>query len=819
MPFFMQNRRRPALVPAACALLALAGSSAPPALCAQPQGALLLDRALTQRAATAPADAAAPAAPGSGAAPASAAAAAPALRLRASPRLQEQIPQALRERLPVFVRGERISGQTDQNASVLGHAELRRGDTVIRADRLDYDLPQDLARASGQVRINRAGDVYEGRELELHVAASQGFFDAARYRFLATQTHGQAARLEFIDHDRTLVHEGSYTSCERDDSASWQPGWVLRARRLYIDRQQDTATAEGAVLEFLGLALPAPARISFPLSNKRKTGLLAPTLGLDSRDGLSYLQPWYWNIAPNRDATLRAALMTRRGVNLGVGLRYLEPAYSGQLDADWMLADRLRQRARWGFSGQHQGGWNTPIGGLGLNLKLQRVSDDNYWRDFGRAAEPLRQRLLPGDATFNWAQGDATATLRTLKWQTLQDPASPIVPPYDRMPQLQWRYAPTQLGAGLDAQLELDSTRFQAARALTGQPNAQRSHARAQISRPFLAPAGFVTPRLQLHSTQYQFDAPLSDGARTASRSVPTFSLDSGLLFERQTSYLGRDFLQTLEPRAFYTYTPYRDQSRLPVYDTAANDFNFATIYTENAFGGNDRIADNNLLTMGLTTRLLAPDSGADLARFGIAQRLRFSDQRVTLPGASPVREDLSDLLLGAAINWTPQWALDGTVQYNPKTSRSIRNMLAARYSPGSYRTISAAYRLQRGTSEQLDLAWQWPLAALSGSGAGSGGRWYSVGRLNYSLQDRKMVDTVLGLEYDACCWIARAVLERLHSGRSNTTTRLLFQIDLLGLSQLSLGASPLDSFKHNVPHYQSLRTPGAPPGRLSNYD
>ncbi|MFN7855801.1 MAG: LPS-assembly protein LptD [Acidovorax sp.] len=749
--------------------------------------------------------------------------------LRSSPLLQDKIPDAVRSQLPVFVRGDRIEGQTDLNVVVEGHAELRRGDTVIRANRLDYNVPEDLARARGQVRINRAGNVYEGTALELRVDAFEGFFSDARYRFLANGAHGEATRVDFIDQDRSVVHAASYTTCERGNEASWQPDWVLRAGKIRLDDEEQVGTAEDAVLEFKGVPLLPIPSITFPLSDKRKSGLLPPTISPDSRDGLAYLQPYYWNIAPNRDATLRAALMTKRGANLGGEFRYLEPAYHGQISGDVMPSDRLRDRTRWSVSAQHQGAMATDFGGLGLNLNVNRVSDDNYWRDFGRAAEALRQRLLPTDATLSWGASDMSATVRTLKWQTLQDVSAPIVPPYDRLPQLQWRYVPSRLGGGLDASVELDATRFQAARQLTGQPNANRSYAMAQVSRPFLSPGGFVTPRLQLHATQYQFDTPLANGDRSAARALPTFSLDSGLVFERDASYFGRAFLQTLEPRAFYTYTPYRDQSRLPLYDTAANDFNFATIFTENAYGGNDRLADNNLLTLGVSTRLFDPATGAQAARFGVAQRLRFTDQRVTLPGVAPVSERLSDLLLGAGINWTPQWGFDSTVQYNPKTSRSIRSTIGARYTPGSFRTISAAYRLQRGTSEQIDIGWQWPLSALwggdkgpaearSGQGQGSG-RWYSVGRLDYSLQDRKLVNTIVGFEYDSCCWIGRVVLERLQSSVTTSNTRLSFQIEFVGFSRLSLGANPLDTLKQHVPRYQYLREQASAPSRFSNYD
>ncbi|WKK88878.1 LPS-assembly protein LptD [Diaphorobacter sp. C33] len=760
----------------------------------------------------------------------------PAPALRSSPRLQEVLPYGIRQQLPVFVRGDRVTGQPDIQATIEGNAELRRGDTVVHADRMQYDVADDRARASGNVLINRAGNRYEGSQLDLRVEAFTGFFSDARYRFLETAAHGEASRVDFLDRDRSVVHNATYTTCERTDEASWQPDWILRAERIHLDRVEDVGTAENGVLEFKGVpVLPIP-HITFPLSDRRKSGLLPPTLGLDSVSGFEYAQPYYWNIAPNRDATITPTVMTRRGVALGTEFRYLEPRYSGELTADYMPNDRLRDRDRWAYGIKHRATFDTPAGGVGLGIDIKRVSDDNYWRDFsqrnsGRSGvnDQLTQRLLPGDATLNWARGEHSLLLRTLKWQTLQDVNAPIIPPYDRMPQLRWEYRPLQLAGGLDASVEADYTSFHADRAYTGQPNAKRSYTMAQVSRPFLAPAGFITPRVQLHSTHYEFDAPLANGQRTASRTLPTFSLDSGLVFERDARYFGRDFLQTLEPRAFYTYTPYRDQRLLPIYDTAVNDFNFASIYTENAFGGQDRLADNNLLTLGVTTRLLDPDTGAEAARFGVAQRVRFSDQEVTMPGGSPVNERLSDVLLGAGINWTPQWGFDSTVQYNPKTGRSLRTTVGARYSPGNYRTVSAAYRMQKVTglitepSEQIDVGWQWPLNDLWGDRgdkpSSAGGRWYSVGRLNYSLQDRKLVDTVVGLEYESCCWIGRVVLERLQRSVTSSNTRLMFQIEFIGFSRLSLGSNPLSSLKQNVPRYQFLRESVSTPSRFTQYD
>jgi len=735
----------------------------------------------------------------------------------------------VRQQLPTFVFGDRISGRPELETTVDGRAELRRGDMVIRADRLEYYQPDDLAKARGNVRVNRAGNVFEGPLLELRVDAFEGFFNEPRYRFLRNDAYGQADRVDFQDEHRSVIRNATYTTCQRQDYPGWVPDWILTANVIRLDQEEEEGQASGALLTFKGLpVLPVPA-ITFPLSEKRKSGFLPPTIGVDSLSGFEYRQPYYWNIAPNRDMTLYPTLMAKRGVDLGAEFRYLESRYSGEVRANYMPGDRLRDRDRWGYHLRHDGTLlsSATRGSSTLSLNLNRVSDDNYWRDFSRTSASLTQRLLANDGLLAWSanSGYWYAQARTLKWQTLQEPTAPIVPPYDRMPQLMARYSRADLPHGLDGSVEVDTTRFHSDRRLTGQPNAHRSFVLARLERPWQTPGFFFTPRLQLHSTHYSFDAPLANGARAAQRSLPIFSLDSGLVFERPASYLGRRFVQTLEPRAFYVYTPFRDQSLLPNYDSALTDFNFATVFTENSFGGHDRIADNNLLTLGATTRLLDPDTGAEAARLGVAQRLRFKDQRVTLPGGTPASERLSDLLFGATINWSPQWSFDGTVQYNPKIDRSERVTLGGRYNPGNYRVISAAYRLQRQLSEQLDIGWQWPLDDLFAFGnraardpSRPGSRWYTVGRLNYSLRDNRLVDTIVGFEYDACCWIGRIVLERLQATTTSANKRIMFQLEFVGFSRI--GSNPLSTLRQNIPRYQVLgESTAPPPSRFSNYD
>ena len=752
------------------------------------------------------------------------------LVLKPSALLQEQMPPAAREQMPTFFSGDQILGRPDLDTVIEGNAMLRKGDMVVRADRVEYYQPDDLLKARGNVHINSAGNIYEGPALQLKVDAFEGFFSQPRYQFLKNGAYGEADRADFIDDKRVVLHNATYSTCRRQSGPSWMPDWILKATSISIDAEEEVGVADGAVLRFKDVPIMAFPAMDFPLSDKRKSGFLPPTIGLDNINGAELTVPYYWNIAPNRDATFFPTLMSKRGMDLGGEFRYLEPDYRGTLRGNYMPDDKLRERSRWGYALTHTGMIDTGLSGLGklgLNLNLNRVSDDNYWSDFGRTSASLTQRLLANDASLSWARDDFSASVRTLKWQTLQNVTAPIVPPYDRLPQVTARYARYGLAGGLDVSLDGDYTEFSADRSLTLQPNAKRSFVLGQISRPWTAPGWFVTPKIQLHASNYVFDAPLANGATSADRAVPTFSLDSGLIFERDTSFWGKALRQTLEPRAFYVNTPYRNQSNLPIYDTGLNDFNFATVFTENAFSGNDRIADNNLLTLGVTSRFLEPDTGAELARFGIAQRLRSKDQNVTLPGGTPVSERLSDFLVGAQLNWDPRWAFDTTVQYNPKTSRSERSTIGGRWSPGNYRVISANYRYQRGTSEQIDVGWQWPLSALWGDkgqdlGAGQGqgaGRWYSVGRMNYSMQDRKVVDAVLGFEYDAGCWIGRIVVDRLQRGTASASQKYSFQLEFVGFTRLGVGSNPLSVLKENIPRYQYLREQVSTPSRFSQYD
>jgi LPS-assembly protein len=766
------------------------------------------------------------------------------LLLQPSAMLLEKLPEGAGRDAPTFVWGDRISGESGTTTTVDGHAELRRHDTVIRARHLQLQQQTNDASASGDVSIMRNGNRFSGPTLTLNLDTYQGFFTHPTYELLQNDGRGQADQVEFKSETLSVATNGTYTTCKRP-GVNGLPDWWVGAKSLELDNEEEVGRASSGALYFKGVPILAAPYVSFPLSDKRKSGLLPPTINLDNISGLELTLPYYWNIAPNFDATLYPTLMSKRGIDMGGEFRYLMPGYKGLVRADFMPSDKLSGTNRWGLTAQHNNELDLSgvgLSGTGLRLNFNRVSDDYYWRDFPRATASLTQRLLSNDVVLNGNVGAIGLTAGFYTWQTLQDPAAPIIAPYDRVPQIELRRSESNqrwgsLG-GLDWSLNGQFTRFTTPRVQTvtstlADINGSRVLGVAQISRTWQTPGWFIRPKAQLHVTQYQFDQVLWTGQQSVGRVVPTVSLDSGLVFERDASFFGRQVVQTLEPRAFYVHTPYRDQNSLPNYDSGARDFNFTSAWAENDFSGNDRISDTHALTLGLSSRLIDPETGVEAARFGVAQRLRMADQNVVLPGGTAVTDRVSDVLLGSTLNWTPHWSFDGAVQFNPQTSRSQRTTLSGRYNPTSYRVFSAAYRLQRAggllpASEQVDVGWQWPLNDLwdashrhveperNGQGLGPE-RWYGVGRINYSMPDRKVVDLVAGIEYDAGCWLARVVVESLQRSSATTGQRVLLQLEFSGFTRI--GSNPLQTLKANVPRYQYLREQVQAPSRFGVYE
>jgi LPS-assembly protein len=306
-----------------------------------------------------------------------------------------------------------------------------------------------------------------------------------------------------------------------------------------------------------------------------------------------------------------------------------------------------------------------------------------------------------------------------------------------------------------------------------------------------------------LHYTRYDLD-PAKTTLHNADRTVPIFSTEGGLVFERDTTIRGTRFLQTLEPKFLYTYIPTREQNSLPLFDTGLSDINFATIYSENQFSGNDRINDANQVTVGVTSRLLDPESGIEQLRVGLAQRFYFKDQEVTIPGL-PVRTSTSSDILAAISGRVSRNVIaEAGIQYNREFAETRKLAIGARYQPDVGKVLNASYRFTRGLLENIDLSAQWPIAS----------GWSGVGRVNYSTRDSRIAEGLAGVEYNGGCWVVRVVSYTVAVGTGDASRSIFVQLELNGVARV--GSNPLEVLRQNISGYTKINEPqSSVPGSL----
>jgi LPS-assembly protein len=278
----------------------------------------------------------------------------------------------------------------------------------------------------------------------------------------------------------------------------------------------------------------------------------------------------------------------------------------------------------------------------------------------------------------------------------------------------------------------------------------------------------------------------------SATRTLPIFSLDSGLYFERDVNIVKSRYTQTIEPRMFYVYIPNKNQDLLPVFDSSLADLNMTTLFNENQFTGDDRINNANQVSLALTTRMVDKDTGIDRFSATIGQRYYFSDQEVTLPGGSRSENDSTDIIAGMTARLSNQWNLDAFWQYNTDDTGMVRTNILARYNPEPGKLLNVGYRYTQQFLEQINLSGQWPLSQ----------GWYGVGRMNYSLRDSNLIESIAGLEYDAGCWQIRSVIQRVQTATADANYGLFFQLELGGLA--SIGSNPLNLLRRDIPGYLS---------------
>ncbi|GGY10019.1 LPS-assembly protein LptD [Paludibacterium paludis] len=706
---------------------------------------------------------------------------------------------ALPAQVPGQVRmdADHVDGQLDTLLKARGNVVTHKDDQTVLSEWLDYYRESSRLKAGDAFRIIKPNEQVDGRLLDYYLDSHTGSAQSPvfRSRQKGATLRGKGDHLEFNGPDQYRIRRSEATTCEPGDES-----WYLKSSTLDLDYVSNVGVARNATLFFQGVPIGYTPWIDFPLNNGRKTGFLIPTLKT-TNNGTELTVPYYFNLAPNYDLTLTPHTNTKHGIGMGAEFRYLQPGYSGTLFTDQLPKDAVTKQHRYVWSGQHIQRLSPQ---LTFGYDATKVSDDDYFRDFGdRQAIAANVNLLREawvNYAMSWTGGSANAQARMQRYQTLQDPLSPVTPPYARLPQLTFTAYQT-LPQGFSANLTSELTQF----SHPTQQEGTRLIAYPSVTWNFARTWGFLRPKLGVNYTNYDLAAYQGAASRNATRTLPVFTVDSGLYFDRDTRLLGSDYTQTLEPRLYYVNIPTKAQSQLPNFDSSENDIGFAQLFTENRFSGGDRINGANQVSAALTSSLINQDTGLETLRVAVGQRFYFRNDDISLSGAETQRKkNGSDILASIGGSLTRSLRLDSSYQYNNDLGKTQRYDMGVIYQPKQGKTLSVRYRYGRDEQvsatrrdylRQLDIAVQWPLTKNV----------YALARNNYSLRDRKNLEQLAGVEYNQGCWSVRLVGQRYVTNLVTTRTAYFIQLELKGIG--GLGSNPIDTLRLAIPGYSQTRS------------
>ncbi len=654
------------------------------------------------------------------------------------------------------------------SATMTGGVLLRRGNKAARAESARFDPGQMALHLEGGVRYEDPGTQILSDSAEFGYESGRIRFEGAEFLIGSSNARGAADGIEINQDGRLILTGVDYTTCPKGSE-----DWLMQGSSIEIDTNKGVATARGMKLRFKGVPILYAPYLSFPIGDARKSGVLTPEIGSAGRSGSEIRVPYYWNIAPNYDATLTPRLLTNRGMQLETKFRYLTERNEGVVSADYLPNDDILGINRYQLRFEHRtlfdNGWRNQI-------DLRQVSDSQYFEDLGGSLSASSITNLERSIRFDYFSDTLLLLGRVQDYQTIDDDIMPADRPYRRLPQLvvagQWPM-PQGLRFGIDGEI----VNFDRDIGVTG----WRVNATPKIELPIIRPGWFVTPAVEFDFTAYELNDTLPGAQTSPTRKIPIASLDTGMFLERTMS--SADRIQTIEPRLLYVSIPFRDQDGLPVFDTIAPVFDLVQLYRKNRFVGIDRIGDTEQLSLGITTRILDASSGKELMSATIGQTRYYDDQRVTLPSASMATTEASDYVAQLRFLLLKHVNFDFGHQWGADFSDTTRTEARLQYRPASNKVLNLAYRFQRDSLEQGDLSMSWPVST----------RWNIVGRYNYSFRDRETLEEFFGLEYESCCWGFRLVARRYISTRDGTRDSSIgLQLVLKGMMSVGTAADKL---------------------------
>ncbi|HEX4844175.1 MAG TPA: LPS-assembly protein LptD [Limnobacter sp.] len=693
---------------------------------------------------------------------------------------------AIPEDEATYISADRLYGNSAEETFLEGNVEIRRKKMQLNSDAIQYSPLTDRATAKGNLKVQQEGMVLRAPEGSVKLGTGETQLKNPNFELKDIQGKGRASAMQYDGISTLTLENPNYTVCEvpNPDQAD-QGDWYITARRLEIDQSAEVGRAEGAKVVFQNVPILAAPSFSFPTTDQRKSGFLPPSFGTVSNSGLEVTVPYYLNIAPDKDLTLYPKVISGRGYQLGTQTRYLTDNNSGELKYDNLPNDEKTGTNRYALSLLHQ----YDKGPLFAGLNVNRVSDNQYFVDFSRTQAVASQRVLLQEGYVAYRQNNWNANIRAVSHQTLQLFNDVIFEPYDRLPEATVELTPTRVGKAF-VSVSGQYTDFARPTSAPARVEGARGVTRARMFLPIQSAAFSFTPAVSVQANTYDLKGQQAGMTKAPDSVIPTVSLDSTVYFDRKTTLFGRKVNQTLEPRVFYLYTPFVDQSDQPIFDTVVTDQSLTRIFSENRYAGLDRVGDANQLTLAVTSRFFDDTTSEELFSITGGQRLNINTPRIVLAGFEAPTTSDSDFFANARGRISQSVYLDGTTQLNAESGRHERGNISVSYAPSLGKQLNFGYRYTRTQIDQFDISGQWPISQ----------RWSGVGRLNYSLLDNRLIEGVAGLEYGEGCWAFRVIAQRFATAPQLETTSLFMQLELTGLGRL--GSNPADLLSRRVPGY-----------------
>ncbi|WP_316367661.1 LPS-assembly protein LptD [Candidatus Thiodiazotropha sp. CDECU1] len=653
-----------------------------------------------------------------------------------------------------------------------GGVQLWRLEGYAEADRIEFDHQRRVADLFGNLFIQQTGLRATATQGHLELDEDRGWLRDTRFRLTQGNARGSAGLINLTGKDQSRYEQVVYSTCPPDRS-----DWSLVASELEIDMAEGWGSARHARLQLAGLPVFYMPYFTFPVDERRKTGLLIPSIGSSNRLGSELTLPYYFNLAPNYDATLTPRLMSKRGVMLGGELRYLGERHRAEISGEILPSDKQispdhaeRRSALRFIHVSH------PYPGLTTRIDTNAVSDNDYLEDFGTGLVITSTRHLERVGEVRYNLGNWSLLGRVQRFQTVDDSLSESQHPYRRLPQLTSRYRGFINPLGLNIGFSGEYTHFKHDTLSDG----ERLSLRPSLSLPLRRSWGHLIPRLSLNYASYRLDEEDDPENETPDYFVPAYSLDGGLVFERDTHWFGIPAQQTLEPRLFVLYAPFDDQSDIPDFDSADLDLSFTNLFKENRFSGRDRFGDARQISFGLTSRWFQSENGMERLRASIGQIYYGEDREVQLTGAT--EDDPSSAIVAElSSRLGSHWRTTLTLRHNPHLDdeQIDRGRFTLRYSTPEQKQINIDYNFKRDSIEDLDFSFYWPF----------GHEFSLFGKWKHSYLYERNMNRILGLEYGGhCCWKLRTLLQRYVANEDKDEeeeTRFMLQLELRGLGAL----------------------------------